>query len=35
MALKDLLLHIDHSPGYPDRLELAINLARVSTQPGG
>jgi len=29
MALKDLLLHIDHSPGYPDRLELAINLART------
>ena len=29
MALKDLLLHIDHSPGYPARLELAINLART------
>lgn len=29
MALKDLLLHIDNSPGYPARLELAINLART------
>lgn len=29
MALKDILLHIDHSPGYPERLELAINLART------
>jgi len=29
MALKDLLLHIDHSPSYPARLELAIKLART------
>ncbi len=27
MALKDMLLHIDHSPGYPERLDLAIGLA--------
>ncbi|MDD2735694.1 MAG: universal stress protein [Desulfuromonadaceae bacterium] len=29
MAFKDLLLHIDHSPSYLARLELAINLART------
>ena len=28
MALKDILVHIDHSPSCPARLDVAINLAR-------
>ncbi|MBK5276547.1 MAG: universal stress protein [Desulfuromonadales bacterium] len=29
MALKDILLHIDNTPSFPNRLDLAISLARL------
>lgn len=29
MSLNSILLHVDSSPGYPARLELAINLAKT------